>query len=81
MKSNRRFHNCGEQGKLAKDNNRGEEPCHSADFIAWLVIEMLQGEKERNTIANMLRNRKTEFLANPSVVLDKKSNQKSAERG
>lgn len=49
----------------------------SADFKAKLVIEVLKGEKDINTIAienniqpNLLRNWKKEFLDKASVVFD-----------
>ena len=49
----------------------------SAKFKSELVIELLKGEKDLNTIAaenniqpNLLRNRKKEFLDKASVVFD-----------
>ena len=51
----------------------------SAKFKSDLVIELLKGEKELNTLAaenniqpNLLRNWKKEFLDNASVVFDDK---------
>ena len=51
----------------------------SAKFKSELVIEVLKGEKDLNTIAtenniqpNLLRNWKKEFLANASLAFDNK---------
>ena len=51
----------------------------SAKFKSELVIELLKGEKDLNTIAtenniqpNLLRNWKKEFLANASLAFDNK---------
>lgn len=51
----------------------------SAKFKSDLVIELLKGEKDFNTLAvenniqpNLLRNWKKEFLSNASVVFDDK---------
>ena len=51
----------------------------SAKFKSDLVIELLKGEKDLNTLAvenniqpNLLRNWKKEFLSNASVVFDDK---------
>ena len=51
----------------------------TAQFKAKLVLEVLKGEKDLNTIAtendiqpNLLRNWKKEFLDNASVVFDDK---------
>ncbi|SHJ27616.1 transposase, partial [Parasporobacterium paucivorans] len=51
----------------------------SAKFKSDLVIELLKGEKDLNTLAtengiqpNLLRNWKKEFLDNASVVFDDK---------
>lgn len=59
---------------------------YSPEFKAKLVIEILQGEKELNTIAtensinpNMLRNWKAEFMAHASRAFDQ-SRQAKEER-
>ena len=56
----------------------------SAKFKSDLVIELLKGEKDLNTLAvenniqpNLLRNWKKEFLDNASVVFDDKREEKS----
>lgn len=58
---------------------------YTADFKAKLVIEVLQGEKELNTIAaenginpNMLRNWKSEFMSNASRAFEKSKQEKEA---
>ena len=57
----------------------------SAKFKLELVIELLKGEKDLNTIAtenniqpNLLRNWKKEFLDNASLVFDEKREEKLA---
>ena len=56
----------------------------SAKFKSNLVIELLKGEKDLNTLAaensiqpNLLRNWKKEFLNNASVVFDDKREETS----
>ena len=56
-------------------------------FKSDLVIELLKGEKDLNTLAienniqpNMLRNWKKEFLDNASVVFDDKREEKLKEK-
>ena len=58
----------------------------SAKFKSDLVIELLKGEKDLNTLAtenniqpNLLRNWKKEFLNNASAVFDDKREEKLAE--
>lgn len=60
---------------------------YSPEYKAKLVIEVLQGEKELNTIAgensispNMLRNWKAEFLENASRAFDGSRQAKEAHR-
>ena len=60
---------------------------YSPEYKAKLVIEVLQGEKELNTIAgensispNMLRNWKAEFLENASRAFDGSRQAKEARR-
>lgn len=57
----------------------------TAQFKAKLVLEVLKGEKDINTIAtendiqpNLLRNWKKEFLDNASLVFDEKREEKLA---
>ena len=59
----------------------------SAKFKSDLVIELLKGEKDLNTIAtenniqpNLLRNWKKEFLNNASVVFDNKREENLREK-
>ena len=59
----------------------------SAKFKSDLVIELLRGEKDLNTLAaensiqpNLLRNWKKEFLDNASVVFDDKREENLKER-
>lgn len=59
----------------------------SAKFKSDLVIELLKGEKDLNTIAtenniqpNLLRNWKKEFLNNASVVFDDKREENLEEK-
>ena len=59
----------------------------SAKFKSDLVIELLKGEKDLNTLAienniqpNMLRNWKKEFLDNASVVFDDTREEKLKEQ-
>lgn len=58
----------------------------SAKFKSDLVIELLKGEKDLNTLAtenniqpNLLRNWKREFLNNASAVFDDKREEKLVE--
>lgn len=60
---------------------------YTSDFKAKVVIAVLQGEKELNTIAaenninpNMLRNWKTEFLANAGRAFDNSKQAKEERR-
>lgn len=60
---------------------------YTSDFKAKVVIEVLQGEKELNTIAaenninpNMLRNWKAEFLANAGRAFDNSKQAKEDRR-
>ena len=60
---------------------------YTSDFKAKVVIAVLQGEKELNTIAaenninpNMLRNWKTEFLANAVRAFDNSKQAKEERR-
>ena len=60
---------------------------YTSDFKAKVVIEVLRGEKELNTIAaensinpNMLRNWKTEFLANAGRAFDNSKQAKEERR-
>lgn len=60
---------------------------YTSEFKAKVVIEVLQGEKELNTIAaennvnpNMLRNWKTEFLANAGRAFDNSKQAKEERR-
>ena len=60
---------------------------YTPDYKAKLVIEVLQGEKELNTIAaensispNMLRNWKAEFLENAGRAFDGSRQAKEARR-
>ena len=60
---------------------------YTSDFKAKVVIAVLQGEKELNTIAaenninpNMLRNWKTEFLANAGRAFDNSKQSKEERR-
>ena len=59
----------------------------SAKFKSDLVIELLKGEKDLNTLAvenniqpNLLRNWKKEFLDNASVVFDDKREENLKEK-
>ena len=59
----------------------------SAKFKSDLVIELLKGEKDLNTLAtenniqpNLLRNWKREFLNNASAVFDDKCEEKLKEK-
>ena len=59
----------------------------SAKFKSDLVIELLKGEKDINTLAvekkiqpNLLRNWKKEFLDNASVVFDDKREENLKEK-
>ena len=59
----------------------------NAKFKSDLVLELLKGEKDRNTLAvensiqpNLLRNWKKEFLDNASVVFDDKRDEKVKEK-
>lgn len=59
----------------------------SAKFKSDLVIELLRGEKDLNTLAaenniqpNLLRNWKKEFLDNASVVFDDKREENLKEK-
>ena len=59
----------------------------TAQFKAKLVLEVLKGEKDINTIAtennfqpNLLRNWKKEFLDNASVVFDDKREENIKEK-
>ena len=59
----------------------------SAKFKSDLVIELLKGEKDLNTLAtenniqpNLLRNRKREFLNNASAVFDDKREENLKEK-
>ena len=59
----------------------------SAKFKSDLVIELLKGEKDINTLAvenniqpNLLRNWKNEFLDNASVVFDDKREENLKEK-
>ena len=59
----------------------------SAKFKSNLVIELLKGEKDLNTLAtenniqpNLLRNWKKEFLNNASVVFDDKREENLKEK-
>ena len=59
----------------------------SAKFKSDLVIELLKGEKDINTLAvenniqlNLLRNWKKEFLDNASVVFDEKREENLKEK-
>ena len=59
----------------------------SAKFKSDLVIELLKGEKDLNTLAtenniqpNLLRNWKKEFLNNASVVFDDKREENLREK-
>ena len=60
---------------------------YSAKFKSDLVIELLKGEKDINTLAvenniqpNLLRNWKNEFLDNASVVFDDKREENLKEK-
>ncbi len=60
---------------------------YTSDFKAKVVIEVLQGEKELNTIAaenninpNMLRNWKAEFIANAGRAFDNSKQAKEDRR-
>lgn len=60
---------------------------YTSDFKAKVVIAVLQGEKELNTIAaenninpNMLRNWKTEFLTNAGRAFDNRKQAKEERR-
>ena len=60
---------------------------YTSDFKAKVVIEVLQGERELNTIAaenninpNMLRNWKAEFLANAGRAFDNSKQAKEDRR-
>ena len=60
---------------------------YSAKFKSDLVIELLKGEKDINTLAvenniqpNLLRNWKKEFLDNASVVFDDKREENLKEK-
>ena len=60
---------------------------YTPEYKAKLVIEVLQGEKELNTIAaengispNMLRNWKAEFLEHASRAFDSNRQEKEARR-
>ena len=60
---------------------------YSAKFKSSLVIELLKGEKDINTLAvenniqpNLLRNWKKEFLDNASVVFDDKREENLKEK-
>jgi transposase-like protein len=59
----------------------------NAKFKSDLVLELLKGEKDLNTLAvensiqpNLLRNWKKEFLDNASVVFDDKRDEKVKEK-
>ena len=59
----------------------------SAKFKSDLVIELLKGERDLNTLAaensiqpNLLRNWKKEFLSNAAVVFDDKREENLKER-
>ena len=59
----------------------------SAEFKAKMVLEVLRGEKELNTIAqeneiapNQIRNWKSEFLENAALVFDNKKEKEYKER-
>lgn len=59
----------------------------SAEFKSKVVLEVLQGEKELNTIAqeneiapNQVRNWKSEFLENASLVFDNKKDKEYKEK-
>ena len=64
-----------------------KEEIFSAKFKSDLVIELLKGEKDINTLAvenniqpNLLRNWKKEFLDNASVVFDDKREENLKEK-
>ena len=59
----------------------------SAEFKAKVVLEVLKGEKELNTIAqeneiapNQIRNWKSEFLENAALVFDNKKDKEYKEK-
>lgn len=59
----------------------------SAEFKAKVVLELLKGEKELNTIAqeneiapNQIRNWKSEFLENAMLVFDNKKDKEYKEK-
>ena len=73
--------------KNEKGDNTMTRRTYTPEYKAKLVIEVLQGEKELNTIAaennlspNMLRNWKAEFLENASRAFDGSRQEKEARR-
>lgn len=60
----------------------------SSEFKAKVVLEVLKGEKELNTVAqeheiapNQIRNWKSEFLENATLVFDNKKEKEYKEKG
>jgi len=77
--------------KYSKNAKKGDNTMtrrtYTPEYKAKLVIEVLQGEKELNTIAaengispNMLRNWKAEFLENAGRAFDSSRQAKEARR-
>ena len=78
--------NYREHGKIQQESEKETTP-YTPEYKAKLVIEVLQGEKELNTIAaensispNMLRNWKAEFLENAGRAFDGSRQAKEARR-